>query len=548
MNKKLLLIFLLIFGTLKAQNTVGTIAITDDVYEGLTLFTINTKAYLIDNCGQLVNEWNSAYLPGNAVYLLPNGNLLRAGRLNDGSSNIGFGGQGGIVELFDWDGNLLWSYTYSTNQFRQHHDVFPLPNGNVLILAVSVVDNADAVQAGRNPALLSETDLFNEQILEIEPVGATGGNVVWEWNVIDHVVQDFDNTKDNFGVVADSPEKVDINFLNGGDGGRNWLHVNSMQYDAALDQIIISSRNLSEVWIIDHSTTTAEAATGSGGTYGRGGDLLYRWGNPEAYDQGTSADRTLYGQHYPHFIESGLPNAGKLILFNNGFGRLPLFSQVDIITPPTTSPGVYSYTPGTAYGPASTDFTYTDLSVDPSEFYSAIVSSAQQLPNGNILICEGREGHFFEINPNDGNAIVWDYINPVSNADGAFYEQTNPPPVANITFRAIKFPLDYSAFDGRDLTPGAPLELNPDLTPCNSLSVEDFEIASVGLYPNPTSDIVTIESTVTIDRVEVYNMLGAKVAEVNHSNTIDLSSSNTGVYFLKIYSGNSSVSKKVIRR
>ena len=319
MLKKLLLSFLFIVNLSVGQNTVGTVSITEDAFEAYTLFTIHTKTYLINNCGEVINDWTSNYLPGNSVYLLPNGNLLRAGRIVDGSSDINFGGTGGIVELFDWDGNTIWSYTYSSNNFKQHHDVYPLPNGNILMLSVSVMDEAEAIQAGRDPSFLPDSELFNEQILELEPVGSNGANIVWEWNIKNHLIQDFDNTKDNFGVIADNPQLLNINYLNGLDGSDNWLHVNSMQYNETLDQIVISSRHLSEIWIIDHTTTTSEAESSIGGTYGKGGDLHYRWGNPQSYGQGTSVDRKLFGQHYPHFIKSGLPNEGKIIVFNNGF-------------------------------------------------------------------------------------------------------------------------------------------------------------------------------------------------------------------------------------
>ncbi|NNK40146.1 MAG: hypothetical protein HKP45_05770, partial [Winogradskyella sp.] len=141
MKKKLQLLFIIaltgifVFG----QNTVGTISIATDIEEGFTLFTIHQKTYLINNCGELINEWTSNFLPGAAVYLLPNGNLLRAGVTDDNSSDIAFGGQGGIVELFDWDNNLLWTFTYSTNDHRLHHDIYPMPNGNILLLAAEVI-------------------------------------------------------------------------------------------------------------------------------------------------------------------------------------------------------------------------------------------------------------------------------------------------------------------------------------------------------------------------------------------------------------------------
>ncbi|MEN8887096.1 MAG: aryl-sulfate sulfotransferase [Winogradskyella sp.] len=546
MSKKLRAIYFLALSLnfCFSQNTVGTISITENAFDALTLFNIHTETYLINNCGEVVNEWNSTHLPGSSVYLLPNGNLLRAGRLDDGSSNIGFGGQGGIIELFDWDGTLVWSYTYSSNTFRQHHDVYPLPNGNILILAATVMTATEAIQAGRDPNILISNELYNEQILELEPVGTNQANIVWEWNINDHLIQDFDATKDNFGVVADNPQLLDINFINGGTGSNNWLHVNSIQYNEERDQIVLSARRLSEIWIIDHSTTTAESASNTGGTYGNGGDLLYRWGNPEAYRQGTPADRTLFGQHTPRFIKAGMPNEGKIILFNNGFQRMPEFSQVDIITPPETSLGVYDYIPNTKYGPLATDYTYSDLTQDPSDFFTALVSSAQQFPNGNILVCEGRDGYFFELDTN--NNKVWEYINPIDNNNGSSTLQGIPLEGTNLTFRDTKYALDYSAFTGRDLTPTAPLELNPDLTPCNNLSVSEFEESIVSLYPNPTQNRVTINTTKNIDKIEVYNTIGQKVSETKGL-TINLSSQNQGIYFLRIHFEGHIITRKVIK-
>lgn len=547
MTNKITLIILLLSLIGHTQNTIGTISIEEGVYDAYTLATVHTESYLINNCGEIINQWTSDYLPGTSVYLLPNGNLLRPGRLDDGSSDIGFGGQGGIVELFNWEGDKIWEYVYSSNSFRQHHDVYPLPNGNVLILAATVVEGTDAIQAGRNPALLSETNLYNERIFEIEPNGSNGGTVVWEWNAIDHVIQDFDNSKDNFGVVADSPEKIDINFLNGNDPELNWLHINSIQYNEDLDQIVISTRNLCEIWIIDHSTTTAEAASSSGGTYGKGGDLLYRWGNPQAYGQGDASDQKLFGQHTPYIIPNGLPNAGKLMVFNNGFRRSPSFSQVDIINPPTSAPGFYQYTPGTAYGPSTTDFTFPEIPpFEDSEFYSAIVSNAQQLPNGNILVCEGREAIFFELD-NDNN-IVWEYLLPVSNADGTLYEQGDAPPVNAFSFRAIKYALDYEAFDGRDLTPGDTIELNPDLSPCQLLGTEEDNFINLSLYPNPSRDFITIRSANPITSISLFNMNGQLLSTQTGVNRIDLRPIENGIYFVQISNDLGTVTKKVIKK
>jgi len=539
MIKKLLFLTFLISQFAFSQNTVGTISVTNDAYDGFTLFSVNTKTFLINNCGQVINDWTSTYIPGHSVYILPNGNLIRAGKKD--TSTIVFGGAGGVVEMFDWDGNILWTFDYSTNDHRSHHDIFPLPNGNILVLAATVMTSVEAIQAGRDPNFLLEGKLYNEQIIEVEPVGTDQANIVWEWNIKDHFIQDIDNTKDNFGVIGDNPQKLDINFENG-DGNANWLHINSIQYNEQLDQIVISSRNLSEFWIIDHSTTTAEAATGSGGTYGKGGDLLYRWGNPESYDQGTSIDRKLFGQHFPHVIQPGLKDAGKIILFNNGSGTAPTFSSVMIMNPPTSSPGVYSYTPNTAYGPLNPDFTYSD----PPDFVSPVLSSAIRLPNGNILVSEGASGHFFELN--SSNSIVWDYVLPMMNTTGSILAQFDPTPTSgNSTFRAIKYSSSYGGFNGRDLTPGNPIESNFNLTPCSTLSTQDQRFTNVSVFPNPANNKVTVQSTFDIDKIEVYNLLGAKLFSIKDISIVNISGLNSGIYLLKITSGIETVTRKIIK-
>lgn len=103
-KKSLFFIVLVTINFTYAQNTLGTTQISQDVYEGFTLFTSFTDTYLINNCGEVINQWSSNFPPGNSVYLLENGNLLRAGRT--ASTDITFGGQGGVVEIYDWDGNL----------------------------------------------------------------------------------------------------------------------------------------------------------------------------------------------------------------------------------------------------------------------------------------------------------------------------------------------------------------------------------------------------------------------------------------------------------
>ncbi len=546
MKKIFLIVNFLLTTIVFSENTVGTIVAEDGIYEGFTLFSIHKSVFLIDNCGQIINQWQSDYLPGNSVYLLEDGSILRAGRLEDGSSTISFGGRGGIVEIFNWDGDLTWSFTYSSSEYRQHHDVYPMPNGNVLILAASIIDGEDAIQAGRDPSTIVNDQLYNERIIEVKKADLTSGDIVWEWNLIDHVVQDFDPTKDNYGVISENPRKLDINFLNDSSPSSNWLHVNSIQYNEELDQIVLSSRNMSEIWIIEHTESTEIASGSNGGNYGYGGDFLYRWGNEQAYDRGTN--RQLYGQHTPYIIPSGFPNAGKIMLYNNGLGRTPQYSEVFIIDPPTTSAGEYILNVNSSFGPNNVDFKYPEtVPTTDSDFYSPIISSAQQLPNGNILVCEGAGGRFFELNEN--NEIVWEYIIPVNSTDGSFSDQFDNPPSQNLTFRATKYGRDYEAFNNRNINPSNTIEQNPNISGCLSLlNNNNFEVSELKIYPNATKDFIYLETIDNILELRIYNINGVLVNEFKRgTKKIDLTNLANGVYFLRVNIGNRLLNKKIIK-
>ena len=543
--KKIIICILLIFSnlTLLCQvNTLGTISLTEEAYDGYTLFSSHKNTFLINNCGQVINQWSSDYLPGHSVYILPNGNLIRAGRKD--TSTITFGGVGGIVEMFDWDGNLVWEFIYSNDEHRLHHDIYPMPNGNILVLAATVMSNEETLQAGRNPNLVNGAGiLYNEQILEIKPIGTNDYSIEWEWNFKDHLIQDYDDTKNNYGVIDEHPEKLDFNFLNDRIPAENWLHVNSIQYDETLDQIVISSRNLSELYIIDHSTTTEEATGETGGTYGKGGDFLYRWGNSAAYGQGNEDDRTLFGQHFPHIIKPGLKDEGKIILFNNGTDREPVFSEVMIISAPTTSPGIYSYDPDSSYGPQTAEFTYS--SNEDNDFTSGILSSAIRLPNENLLICDGNSGRLFEMNST--NDIVWNYIIPMNNTTGEISSQGDVLESGNSTFRGIKYSTDYEGFTGKDVTPGDPIESNFNLNTCLSLSTDNLLNDKIIIYPNPVVDLIHINTSLTILEVEIYDVLGKRLNFIKLNNRkIDMTRANKGIYVLKIKTEIGIITKKII--
>ena len=161
--------------------------------------------------------------------------------------------------------------------------------------------------------------------------------------------------------------------------------MNSIAYNAQLDQIVLSVRGCNEIWFLDHSTTTKEAAGHTGGKHGKGGDLIYRWGNPAAYRRGTTRDKQLVQQHDAQWIPDGYPGAGHITIFNNGYDRG--WSSVEEIVPPVDASGRYILEAGKAYGPEKPVWHYE--AKNRTDFFSSEISGAHRLPNGNTLICAG---------------------------------------------------------------------------------------------------------------------------------------------------------------
>jgi formylglycine-generating enzyme required for sulfatase activity len=436
---------------------------TAKAFTGYTLISPlhSPDNWLINNEGQYVKKWTAVGEPGRSSYLLENGHFIRSRAMPGVGPNTG-GGEGGRIEEYDWDGNLVWAYDYYSSTYIAHHDFKVLPNGNVIIVAAEKKSYAEVVQAGFNPANLDASItgtngfMLPDYVIEVKPTLPSGGTVVWEWHIWDHLIQDFSASKDNFGVVASHPELVDPNGSNG-KISQFWNHVNGIDYNATFDQIMISVRGNSELMVIDHGTTTAEARGHAGGRQGKGGDILYRWGNASQYDRGSASDRKLYQQHHTHWIESGLSGAGNILIFNNGLGRN--YSSVDEIAPPVSATGAYTIGATTAFGPPSPAWTYAGTPT--SSFFSGEISGAYRLPNGNTLITEGVKGNLFEVT--SAGEMVWRYVNPVTTTpltQGAAIplDANRSDQYMNAVFRVQRYAPDYPGLAGRTLTPLGTIE------------------------------------------------------------------------------------------
>lgn len=530
-------------GTSIAQpRTVGLLShnpASDD--SGYVLFSPLTwkTTYLIDKCGKVINFWNSNYFPFSSAYLREDGSLARTGILGGtGSKQVSC-----CTEIYDWAGHLKWSYTLDS-VYGQHHDFEVMPNGNVLLISHALIDSLSIIADGRDPALISG-DFVSERLVEVQPVGTDSGKIVWEWKVSDHLVQDFDNSKSNFGSVSGHPELININYPANAVG--EWLHFNSVRYNAALDQILVSAHHSSEIWIIDHNTTTAQAASHSGGKHGRGGDLLYRWGNPAAYNHGTVQDQKLFGQHECLWIKAGRPQAGKIMLFNNGTGRpggIP-YASVEVITPPVDTAGNYDAITLPML-PVAADWTYTDN--PPSKIETQTAGGAEMLPNGDVMVCTGQMGGIFELDPTRTKKL-WKYASPVNNAGPmtqGVVASNNP------IYKSEFYPSNYPAFAGRTLAPGSPVELGSADYDCfvdSALNVAETPAqpeSPLFVYPNPASNVISlVNSDHRFTHGAIVDVLGRTIVTFEHGGAIDISRVSAGIYHL-VMLGKHGVSSKMI--
>src|SRR5262249_1150480 len=146
---------------------------------------------------------------GLSAYLLEDGHLLRTGTLPKETRSFSVSGAGGRIQEVSWEDEPLWDFCFASERQRPHHDAIKLPNGNVLMIVAERKTAAEAMAAGRDPRTV-KGHLIADGLIEIKPVGKSGGEIVWEWHAWDHLVQDRDPRAANYQVVPEHPELIDI--------------------------------------------------------------------------------------------------------------------------------------------------------------------------------------------------------------------------------------------------------------------------------------------------------------------------------------------------
>lgn len=483
------------------ERSVGVVALNEQkVQDGYMLMCIGKEQYLLDSQGRRVHEWRSKRVVFSA-YLFPDGNLLRDGSDNQFAVAFRQGGAAGYLEVVTWDNEPVWKFSkLSMNVFLTHHDLEIMPNGNVLLMCWERKCKDEALKAGRRPDLIPDNEVWDNLIIELQPDGKGSADIVWQWSLWDHLVQDHDESKSNYAEdVSEHPGCFDINYappggkagirnLNyllgpeknkertmlqrglsgqsvfdyeGTTGEKDWVHANAVSYCPKRDQILVSLNVPCELVIVDHSTTQAESRQRSGGKRGKGGAILWRWGNPQTYRRGDRMDQQLFAQHYPTFIPEGCPGGGNVLVFNNGRSPDRHWTTIDELELPETErwSGDYTLEEGQTFGPLRPVWSYGERQGRQTSFYCTHVSSTQRLPNGNTLVTQGPQGIVFEVTP--AKEEVWRYISPCCSDEDAvsFTRQGESRSNGRYTlFTCLKYPAAHPAFAGRSLTPGRRLE------------------------------------------------------------------------------------------
>ena len=456
----------------------GLTKTSEPLTPGYIMFPVPNAAstYLVNRKGEVVHEWKGNYAVFNQ-YLMEDGSLYQSA-MDPDYPTFGFGGPNGRLQKVTWDSKMLWDFEYATEDEMVHHDFSILPNGNILALAYEIQTYDDAIANGRKPELIPELGPWMEKIIEIEPQGKSEGKIVWEWHLRDHLIQDYDENKKNYGNPAEHPELLDFNVgdsipppitqdsldiliatgkedrnLTINNYGSDIYHFNAIAYNEELDQIVFSSPEMGEIFIIDHSPNVKEAAGHNGGKMSHGGDFLYRWGNPENYRKGDSTNQRLFYQHDVRWIEKGKQGASNITIHNNEIPMGPDsldYSAIYEIKPPMKADGSYELLPNGRFGPEELVWNY--VAKDTVSYYAPFVSGGHRMKNGNTFINEGPKGRLFEVSPSGD--ILWEYHIPFR---GEIRKPNGDPtellPIPFWVFRATFIPADHPGLAGKELIP-----------------------------------------------------------------------------------------------
>ncbi|RKN11257.1 DUF5011 domain-containing protein [Aquimarina sp. BL5] len=189
-----------------------------------------------------------------------------------------------------------------------------------------------------------------------------------------------------------------------------------------------------------------------------------------------------------------------------------------------TIPGVYNitYNVTNSAGNAATEVTRQVIVVDTTlPIITLIGDDPIEIAQGEIYIDAGATA-FDSLDGNITADIVT--VNPVDTSLEGTY---------TITYNVM------------DTAGNTAAEVTRTVTVSALLNIEENEIESLEIYPNPTSDKLFISREV--EKVIIYTITGQKILETNN-NSIEMSSYRSGVYLVHIFTNKGNTVKRIMRR
>jgi hypothetical protein len=231
---------------------------------------------------------------------------------------------------YDWEGHRTMSFTPVRRRFL-HHDLTRLRNGDYLLLLHALGD----------PPF--------DYLLEID----RSGREVWRWESRDHLARDLAASRP----PARHPHMNSVQEL----PPNAWFDHGHEEFRPG--NILVSARHLNAIYVIARP----------------GGDIVWRH------------TRGLDYQHEARMVPPGLPSAGYILLFNNGYHDRERYRRSAILElDPLTHAVVWRY--------------------DSPHFFSTTAGAEQALPDGNVLVTSSESGRAFEVTRR--GRIVWQWTPP----------------------------------------------------------------------------------------------------------------------------------------
>jgi hypothetical protein len=557
--------------------------------ESWTFFCSGNYGYLVDTAATSSSSYFQRYNFG--------GTTGYQAHMQNDTIYQGYGSganTGGYASVKKWavtgsnTATCVWTYTAS----NMHHDLCPMPNGNVLVLVRETKTAAEVTAAGGSQNISISSDIIEE----IHPTGTTTGTIVWQWKLWDHLCQNTSSSKPNYVTsIAANPQRWNINCNLQSDG----FHPNGIDYNADLDQIVFSSHNNSELFIIDHSTTMAEAATSSGGKSGKGGDFLYRWGNPANYGLSASGNgitlHTIHDVRWVPYTNKKYPGYISFFHNNTNYGNaqvvvfLPNHSTTNkylydytagSVIPPTTctTPTVYSFTvqnmggamvcengnpiicnPGSKFYECSgTGTTYQSCSIGTPQAdrmkKSEVIGPWIKASTTDTLICINNPASLNCSNPVASKMVTspaYSYSwssNPVG-FTSTLQNPTVTPPTTGTFIYTVSVTMTGSV-STTAYTSTNTSSVTVVVDACTGVEDNTIKEPELKIFPNPADGVVYLNDEFlrsTDFEISVYNAYGEMILQDQNIRSIDLSKCKNGIYYLSLKTNDQKIiTKKIV--